>query len=260
MNKELQVFEHEMFGKIRVMDREGNPWFVANEIAKALGYSDPKKAITMHCKYSVLLKGDESSPLTFSPRGIKIIPEKDIYRLVMRSGLEAAEKFQDWVYDEVLPSIRRTGKYDVTEKTDSEKAVILARAVLKSDKKLKALELKRKKDKPKVESYDKFISTKGLVTLQEAGKQLGVKPNIFIAKLRDVKILFKRKNVNFPFQPYLDKGWFDMKVSEDSMGNPRSQTFVTTIGLAMFHQLIKKGLMEMGKKPRLPRSDRKEAK
>lgn len=72
-----------------------------------------KNAVATHCKYAKLFKGTESVPLTESPRGINIIPESDVYRLVMRSKLPSAERFQDWVCEDVLPSIRKTGQYSM---------------------------------------------------------------------------------------------------------------------------------------------------
>ena len=90
-----------------MLKKEGEPWFVARDVAIALGYSDPADAIQRHCK-----KVNDSnigvSPTIPSP---KIIPESDVYRLVMRSKLPDAVRFQDWVVEEVLPIIRKTGHY-----------------------------------------------------------------------------------------------------------------------------------------------------
>jgi len=97
---------------VRAIDRGGDLWFIANDVAAMLGYKFPKDAVKVHCKCPILLKGGESSPFTSSPRGIMIIPESDMYRLVLRSKLPAAERFQDWLFDEVLPSIRKTGSYN----------------------------------------------------------------------------------------------------------------------------------------------------
>ena len=95
------------------MLKGSEPWFVANDVASALGYAVPKKAVIDHCKYAEIFKGTDSVPLTDSPRGISIIPESDVYRLIMRSNLPNAERFQDWVVEEVLPSIRKTGSYSM---------------------------------------------------------------------------------------------------------------------------------------------------
>lgn len=104
---------NEEFGSIRVVLKGSEPWFVANDVASALGYAVPKKAVIDHCKYAEIFKGTDSVPLTDSPRGISIIHESDVYRLIMRSNLPNAERFQDWVVEEVLPSIRKTGNYSM---------------------------------------------------------------------------------------------------------------------------------------------------
>lgn len=113
MNNDLSIFSNEEFGSIRVVLKGSEPWFVANDVASALGYAVPKKAVIDHCKYAEIFKGTDSVPLTDSPRGISIIPESDVYRLIMRSNLPNAERFQDWVVEEVLPSIRKTGNYSM---------------------------------------------------------------------------------------------------------------------------------------------------
>lgn len=105
-----QIFN---YGKqqVRTVVRAGEPWFVAKDVAEVLGYSDVAYAIRTHCKSSEVLKHEESSSLTSSPRGITIIPERDLYRLIMRSKLPSAECFEEWVVGEVLPQIRKTGSY-----------------------------------------------------------------------------------------------------------------------------------------------------
>ena len=105
---ELKIFEREEFGAIRaVVAEDGEPMFVATDVAKALGYSNPSEAVRDHCK-----KVNKIS-IAKSATPYSIIPESDVYRLIMRSNLPTAEKFQDWVCEEVLPSIRKTGQYSV---------------------------------------------------------------------------------------------------------------------------------------------------
>lgn len=107
MKAGIQIFENPQFGNVRVAMSESNePLFCAKDVATALGYSDTNDAVARHCK---------SGKKVFHPHtngfgGVNLIyiPEKDVYRLIMRSNLPDAEKFQDWVCDEVLPSIRKT--------------------------------------------------------------------------------------------------------------------------------------------------------
>lgn len=101
---DLRLFENEDFGKLRVTDQEGSPWFIAKDVAAALGYRDTGKAVRTYCKY--ITKFNHVSSTIYN-----IIPESDVYRLVLKSELPSAEKFQDWVVEVVLPSIRKTGKY-----------------------------------------------------------------------------------------------------------------------------------------------------
>lgn len=104
---ELQIFQSEEFGQVRTVDIDGKMYFVANDVAKALGYSVPKDAVTRHCKGALkqryLTEGGEQE--------MKVIPEGDIYRLIIKSQLPSADKFERWIFDEVIPSIRQTGGY-----------------------------------------------------------------------------------------------------------------------------------------------------
>ena len=113
MSEELSMFDHPKFGKIRVIDRNGEPWFVARDVAAALGFADPSRAVVQHCKKAVkttiLANRKDGNP----PMNISLIPESDLYRLVMRSNVPGAEEFQTWVCEEVLPSIRKTGSYSI---------------------------------------------------------------------------------------------------------------------------------------------------
>lgn len=112
---EVTQFTNKTFGSVRAFVRNGEPWFVANDVANALGYSDPNDAVRKHCKYTELLKTGESPVLTNSPRGINVIPESDVYALIFRSALPAADAFRRWVCEEVLPSIRKTGQYSAQQ-------------------------------------------------------------------------------------------------------------------------------------------------
>lgn len=106
--KQLQIFTNEEFREIRGMEVDGKPYVVANDVAKALGYTNPSKATNDHCKKSKMVWGNDSLGRR---QQFKVIPEGDIYRLIVRSKLPSAQKFEEWVMDEVLPEIRRTGGY-----------------------------------------------------------------------------------------------------------------------------------------------------
>lgn len=107
---EIKLFEKKEFGAVRIVIRNGNPWFGAKDVATALGYADTDDAVRRHCNYAELFKPGELPGLEIGPRGMYFIPEPDVYRLVVRSALPTAKVFEKWVFEEVLPSIRKTGQ------------------------------------------------------------------------------------------------------------------------------------------------------
>lgn len=160
--EDLKVFKNSEFGKVRVTINNGIPMFSAIDVAKSLGYSDSDQAIRAHCKKSesiFVLHGDGKPGGT----SMKFIPESDVFRLIMSSKLPEAEKFQDWVFEEVLPSIRKTGGYIETNDNDSDedilaKAILIAQKTIENkDKRIKELEDKVSKDAPIVEYTNEFL-------------------------------------------------------------------------------------------------------
>lgn len=148
---ELQIFENAEFGSVRTIKIDNEPWFVGTDVAKALGYSNPRKAIADHCKG--VTKRD--TPTSSGIQSISYINEGDMYRLIMRSKLPSADKFEDWVVNEVLPSIRKNGGYIVGQETLSDdelmaKALLVARnKIAERDKIIEQQKQRIEKDKPK---------------------------------------------------------------------------------------------------------------
>ena len=108
---DLQVFQNSEFGELRVLEQDGKPYFPATACARKLGYVNPQKAIRDHCKGV----NEMVTPTKGGMQTTRFIPEGDLYRLIVHSKLPAAERFEKWVFDEVLPSIRRTGSYGQTD-------------------------------------------------------------------------------------------------------------------------------------------------
>lgn len=107
---ELQIFSNPAFGEVRTLEEHGKPLFCGSDIAKALGYSNARDALSRHCKGVV----KRDTPTTSGNQGMSFIPEGDVYRLITHSKLPAAEQFEHWVFDEVLPALRQNGTYSVT--------------------------------------------------------------------------------------------------------------------------------------------------
>ena len=140
MNTQIQIFKNSQFGEVRVTEIDGKTYFVGNDVAKALGYASPKDAISRHCKGATFHRLPDSQGFV---QDTKVIPEGDIYRLAAKSELPGAEAFESWIFDEVLPTIRKTGGYMVGKPlTTAEQLLKSAELMVEYDARLIAIEQK----------------------------------------------------------------------------------------------------------------------
>lgn len=131
---ELQIFSNSEFGDIRIVEIKGKPYAVANDVAKALEYAVPKDAISAHCKGAVSCR----LPTSGGMQQLKVIPEGDIYRLIVKAAdqsrnpkiKEKAERFESWIFDEVLPTLRKTGTYSINSAPKEDAQLARAKAML----------------------------------------------------------------------------------------------------------------------------------
>ena len=128
----LQVFENIEFGRLEVYEIDGKPHFPAAKCAGILGYTNPQKAIRDHCKGV----NESCTPTPGGIQTIKVIPEGDLYRLIVRSNMPKAQEFERWVFDEVLPRIRQTGTYSQAPKTHAEALLQAVQLLAEQDRKL----------------------------------------------------------------------------------------------------------------------------
>ena len=156
--KELTIMTSELFGEVRFAEIDGKPYAVANDVAKALGYANPSKATNDHCRNSIKIWGNDSLGRR---QEFKAIPEGDIYRLIIRSKLPGADKFERWVFDEVIPQIRKTGGYiPVTQEMSD--AEIMAKALLISQRTIEQKNTIIKEQEERIEYLeDKLTLTQG---------------------------------------------------------------------------------------------------
>lgn len=184
---ELQIFNSGEFGEIRTIEIDGKPYFVGTDVAKALGYSNPRKAILDHCKG--VTKRD--TPTSSGVQSMSYINEGDLYRLIMKSKLPSAEKFESWVMDEVLPTIRKTGSYQ-KPLTTVEQIQVIATGFLDHEERLNRLENTMTIDYAQQESIRDLVSSVVIAHLggkeSNAYKEIGKK--VFAECNRDIKIYF----------------------------------------------------------------------
>ena len=122
MKNELTIFENPKFGQVRTIEEDGKILFCGSDVAKALGYKNPSKALSDHCKGVT----KRYTPTPSGKQEMNFIPEGDIYRLAAKSELPGADKFESWIFDEVIPSIRKTGGYTAKERPMSDYQKMMA--------------------------------------------------------------------------------------------------------------------------------------
>lgn len=216
---ELQIFNSEEFGNIRTTEINGQPYFVAVDVAKALGYSTPRDAISRHCKGVV----KHDTPTSSGVQSISYINEGDIYRLIMKSKLPSAERFESWVMDEVLPTIRKTGGYHLPQ-TYSEALRELADMAEQKEK----LMFENEQMKPKADFFDAVADSKTAISMNEVSKVLAIKGygrNNLFEFLRDKGVLDR---YNVPYQRYVDAGYFRV-IEQKYMKNGEPQVTTKTL-------------------------------
>lgn len=134
---ELQVFTNNDFGEIRVIEENGNVLFCGSDVARALGYQNPSRDVKRHCKSPVARCTTDS---VGRQQEMLFIPEADLYRLAFRSNLPSAERLTDWVAEEVLPAIRKTGTYQAKPLTTAQMFQLQAQINVEQEQRLAALE------------------------------------------------------------------------------------------------------------------------
>lgn len=217
---DMKIFENSEFGAVRVVDVNGEPWFVARDVASALGYVDTTQAIRMHCEKAKDFRGVE---MTATATPMKIIPEEDVYALIFGSHLESAKQFRRWICDEVLPAIRKHGGYLTPAKleealTDPDTIIRLATNLKVERKKRQALEAQAAADRPKVVFAESIEVAKTSILVGEMAKLIkqatgcDMGQNRFFEWLRANGYLHKGGSArNMPTQRCIDAGWMEIK-------------------------------------------------
>ena len=250
--EKLQIFECTEFGEIRTIEENGKILFCGSDVAKALGYVDTPKAIKTHCKED----GWAIYPVIDSlgrEQQAKFITEGNVYRLVAHSKLPNAEKFESWIFDEVLPSIRKHGAYMTPEKLEEiilnpDMMIKLCNALKDEQDKNKALQAVNSKltvdnqiMRPKADYFDELVDRNLLTNFRDTAKLLEVKEKNFINFLIEKKYIYKDKKGKL--MPYADKnnGLFEVKECFNEKTNWRgTQTLITPKGRETFRLLFLK--------------------
>lgn len=247
---ELMIFNNPEFGDIRTIDENGSVLFCGSDVAKALGYAKPQNAISAHCR-GALKRGigvqtgakADGTPTTQEVEML-FITEGDIYRLAARSKLPGAEKFESWIFDEVLPSIRRSGGY-INGQQNMSPEELLSQALKVADRvladreaRISSLSVQNQIMAPKADYFDQLVERNTLTNFRETAKQLGAPPQRFVRFLLDKKYIYRDKKGKL--LPYEDKnnGLFEVKecLNEKTQWSG-TQTLITPKGRETFRLL-----------------------
>ncbi|EJA6666131.1 TPA: Bro-N domain-containing protein [Clostridioides difficile] len=158
MSNNLQIFKNNDFGEIRVIELNGEPWFVGKDVAETLGYKDTSDALKRHVDDED--KGVGEIPTPGGNQNMKIINESGLYSLILSSKLSTAKKFKHWVTRDVLPSIRKTGTYSTKSKDESEIKYMNAQARLKNARAREAKIYLELADKVDIKEYKQIMYSK----------------------------------------------------------------------------------------------------
>ena len=216
---DIQIFNNETFGEIRTLSINGEPWFVAQDIAGALGYGNSRDAVFKHVDADD--KGVAKCDTLGGAQDMTVINESGMYSLILGSKLTNAKKFKHWVTSEVLPSIRKTGGYNLPQ-TYPEALRALADQAEKAEKLLiqnNELQLANQEMKPKAEFFDAVAGSKKAMSMEEVAKILsypGVGRNKLFEILRNQNIL---QSDNIPYQKYIDSGYFRVIEQKYNVGD-----------------------------------------
>ena len=210
MDNKIEVFKNEQFGEVRTILDGETLLFCGSDVARALGYARPNEAVARHAKGTlkqrILTNGGEQEML--------FITEGDVYRLIVRSKLPAAEKFERWLFDDVVPMIRKTGCYmtdSVLERIQKDPAfaLVMAKAVLRERDRADALEAELNVARPKADYFDAFINPDDCTNIRTTAKELKIPERKFVKFLLNEGYLFRSPSGQLlPYNKKSNEGLF----------------------------------------------------
>ena len=236
--RDLQVFTNDAFGTIRTVEHEDKVYFCGRDVVTALGYTNTSKAIQDHCRgvpfrYPIVDALGRTQEARF-------ITEGDLYRLIFSSKLPAAQDFEAWVVNEVLPTIRRHGVYAIDELLDNDEFLEHAIIQLRSERaKRLAAEQALLEAAPKVSYYDVVLQSDSLLTITEIAKDYGLSAKKLNLLLHDAGVQFRQSGRWFLYARFAELGYTQSKTHEYDEGKTRTHMYWTQKGRLFVYDLLK---------------------
>lgn len=250
---ELQIFSNEQFGSVRVIEQNGEPWFVGKDVADILGYTNQNEAIQDHVDEEDKLNSKtlSSFELNLGQRGGWLINESGLYSLIMSSKMPKAKQFKRWVTSEVLPSIRKHGLYAVDEVLADPDILISALMELKEERrKAKTLEdtvavqnQQIAEMRPKASYYDVVLNCKDLVSISVIAKDYGWSAKRMNDYLHEKGVQYRQGKIWLLYQKYAERGYTNTKThsypGSDGELHTSVHTYWTQAGRLFIYGLLK---------------------
>lgn len=242
----LQRFQNSQFGDLEILTIEGKQWFPATEVAMTLGYSNPRDAISRHVKRRWVVNHDVIDSLG-RKQNKKFIDEGNLYRLISRSKLPQAEQFEEWVFDEVLPAIRKHGIYatdNVIEQTLKDPDYIIT--VLTEYKKEKEQNLLLQQEigelKPKADYVDEILKSTGTLATTQIAADYGISAQKLNKLLHEARLQRKVNKQWVLYSEHMGKSYTESDtiaiVRSDGREDTVLQTRWTQKGRLKIHEIM----------------------
>ena len=262
METNITIFRNPQFGDIRTAGTADKPLFCATDIAKALQYANPAKAIIDHCKGVTVLE----TPTNGGKQMMKYITESDMYRLIFKSNAPKAEEFNSWVADDILPSIRKTGGY-IAVNAEMSDAEILAKAVLvaqttiyKRNERIKQLEAENAGQKTLIAQMQKgndylniILQSKGTLATTQVAADYGMSAIAFNKKLNEMHIQHKVNGKWILYSEFMGKGYVHSDTISFFHKDGRPDTRLCTVWTQRGRLFLYDALKEVGILPLVER-------
>lgn len=256
MESKLKLFENEEFGRLEIIMDGDKPYFPAVECATILGYSKPHNAISRHCAHSlkrgVVSQTTNQHGVTSEQKVEKLfISEGDLYRLIIRSKLPAAMRFETWVFDEILPSIRKHGAFVTNETLEKilESPVFAQRLFGQiADERKKTAEMKAHVAElvPKARYYDVILQSRNAVQVSIIAKDYGMSAAAFNRLLHDLRIQYKIGDTWLLYQQYAGQGYTKSRTYYVNEYKSAIHTYWTQKGrLFLYEMLMAHGIVPL---------------
>lgn len=239
---QIQVFNNSEFENVRTVLIDNDVWFVGADVAKILGYENPRKALRDHIDDDDRKMGEQNGApsITDSLGRVQyptLLNESGVYTLIFRSHLPFAKRFKHWVTSVILPSIRQNGGYLVGQEEQTPEQIV-ANALVVAQKIIAEKERKLQLQKPKVEYFDALVDSKLLTNFRDTAKELHMEPLKFSQWLIERGYIYRDKhNMIKPHEIHVKNGLFEMKDFTKN-GYSNVQTFVTVKGKETFRLLL----------------------